>query len=110
MISEMVKVSLVSTSLSTPKKLSREEVPHERGGVFRLREDIVVGHGIVVRSVDGDGDRGGIAAEVAVADGVGEGGAGGFSVAEAFEIAIRAEGKVAGIDVGEGGGRRRRRD
>ena len=73
--------------------------------------DIVeIEHREVVLPVDGDGDRGGIAAEVAVADGVGEGGAGGFSVAEAFEIAIRAEGKVAGIDVGEGEVAGRRRD
>ena len=48
------------------------------GALVDGAEDVIIGHGGVVLPTDDNGDRGGVASEVAVADGVGEGGAGGF--------------------------------
>ena len=58
----------------------------------------------------GEGDIGGVAGAVAVAERVGKSGSAGFACAQAVEVVVQGEGGVSGIHVGDQGCCRRRRD
>ena len=97
----MVRV-VIGVGIGIRAEKAGENIAKPAGDVFGNGKQVVPGHGIVILPVDGEGDVGGVAGAVAVAENVGEKGGPILTLREAVEVAILIKSERSGIHIRDG--------